>query len=184
MRSLALGSIAAAVVMFALGFVFFGLLSGQAFDSLDPANASAVQAALSSGLPHTGTYMVPTDEAAWHAGPGAVVNFVAAGGAPAPTMAMILGFIHMLVTAFLIGLGLKAIGGDFARQGRAVLWIGVAASLFMRLGDPIWMGFGWRYTLYVCVADAVMLVAAGLVLARWFTSAAASLPTGAAAPAE
>ncbi|MFD1611239.1 hypothetical protein ACFSCW_05420 [Sphingomonas tabacisoli] len=185
MRSLALGSVAAAVVMYALGFLFFGVFSGLAFDALDANAQSALQSALGGGLVHSGTYMIPADETAWMAGPSAVVNFVAAGDSPSVTQSMVAGFIHMLVTAFLIGLAVKAIGGDFARKSRAVLWFGIAASLFMHLGDPVWMGFSWKYGLWVATFDAVMFIAAGLVLARWFTgTATAAMPTGAAAPAE
>lgn len=185
MRSLALGSIAAAVVMYVLGFVFFGLLGDLAFDPLDPANAAAIQDTLGSSLAHTGTYLVPHDEAAWRTGPGAMVSFVIAGGAPGAAAAMIGGFAHILVSAALIGLGVKAVGGDFARRSRAVLWLGIAAAVMMHLGDPVWMGFGWRYSLYACVADAVMFVAGGLVLARWFTSSdARRAPVGAATAAE
>lgn len=185
MRSLAIGSVAAAVVMFALGFVFFGLLGMQAFTPIDTDAASAVQAALGSSLKATGAYMIPPDEQAWMIGPSALVNFVAAGGAPTMPVAMIEGFLHMLITAVLIGLMLRAVGGDFARQSRVVLWAALAASLFMHLGDPIWYGFAWRSSLFVFVCDAIMFAAGGLVLARWFTSTArVEVPTGAAAPAE
>jgi hypothetical protein len=169
MRSLWVGSLAAAVVMFALGFVFFGLLFPMALSPLAPDAASAVQSALGTYLPASGTYMAPAEEEAWMAGPGALVQFTAAGGAPSMAMAMIGGFVHMAVTAFLIGLGLRAVGGDFARRSHAVLWFGLAAALFMHLGDPIWFGHGWRMALFVFVADGLMFIAGGLVLARWFT---------------
>ena len=185
MRSLAIGSIAAAVVMFALGFVFFDLLGAQAWTPLAPDSAKGVQDALGAALPGTGTYMVPAEPEGWMAGPGAVVSFVAAGGAHSMTAAMLGGFLHMLVSALLIGLALRAVGGDFARQSRVVLWGGLAASCFMHLGDPIWYGFDWKHSLFLFVADGVMFIAGGLVLARWFTSTAANAaPTGAAAPAE
>ena len=170
MRSLAVGSVIAAVVMFALGFVFFGMLGMMMFDPLSAETAAFVQSALGGSLPETGTYMVPLDEQAWMRGPGALVQYVAAGAAPDMAMAMGMGFVHFLLSALLIAYGLKAIGGDFARQASAVVWFGLAASAFMHLGDPIWYGFAWRATLFQFVADAVMFIAGGLVLARWFTS--------------
>jgi hypothetical protein len=171
MRSFALGSIIAAVVMFALGFVFFGLLGMMKFDPLSAEAAASAQAALGGALPETGTYMVPGDEEAFMRGPSAVVQYVAAGGLPTMPMAMGMGFVHFLLSALLIGYGLKTVGGDFPRQARLVIWFGLAASVFMHLGDPIWYGLSWRASLFEFAADAVMFMAGGLVLARWFTSA-------------
>jgi len=170
MRSIVVGGLVAAVLMFILGFIFFGLLHGMAFDPLAQDVAASVQASLGATLPATGTYMIPGNEEAWMKGPGAVVQYVMAGGAPSMTQAMILGFLHMAVTAMLIGLALRAAGGDFARQSMIVLWVGIAAACFMHLGDPIWYGFGWRSSLFLFVADGLMLIAGGLVMARWFTS--------------
>ena len=170
MRSFALGSIIAAVVMFVLGFVFFGLLGGMMFDPLDARIATSTQSALGGSLPATGTYMVPGEEEAFMEGPSAIVQYVAAGDLPTMGMAMGMGFVHFLLTALLIGYGLKAIGGGFARQAAAVIWFAVSASVFMHLADPIWYGLSWRAALFEFVADAVMFIAGGLVLARWFTS--------------
>ena len=183
MRSLALGSIVAAVVMFALGFLFFGVLGMMMFAPLSPEAAAAVQAALGSNIHATGTYMVPADETAWMTGPSAVVDFVVAGGAPSMAVAMTMGFVHFLLSSLLIAYGLRVVGGDFSRQARVVLWFGIGAAVFMHVGDPIWYGFAWRNTLFELVADAVMLVAGGLVLARWFTSARETAPASSAAVA-
>ena len=167
---LIVGSIAAAVLMFALGFVFFGFLFPMALSPISDEAASAAQAALGSSLPASGTYMVPMDEEAWMAGPSALVNFAAAGDPPPMGLAMALGFLHFVVSAFLIGLALRAVGGDFARQAAVMLWFGLAAAFFMHLGDPIWYGYGWRMPLFTFLADGVIFIAGGLVLARWFTS--------------
>lgn len=183
MRSIAVGGIIAAIVMFALGFLFFGLLFTMMFAPLEADDAATVQAVLGSNLPSTGSYMVPTDWAEWTAGPSAVINYVAAGGVPSMPMALGMGFVHFLLSALLFGYGLNAVGGDFARQARVVLWFGVGAAVFVHLGDPISYGFAWRQSLFEFVADAVMMVAGGLVLARWFTStpAATAVPPAAEA---
>lgn len=175
---LIVGSLAAAVLMFALGFVFFGLLFPMALSPITAEAASAAQAALGASLPASGTYMVPIDEEAWMAGPSALINFTA-GGAPPMGMAMALGFLHFAVSAYIIGLALRAVGGGFARQAAATLWFGLAAAFFMHLGDPIWYGLSWRASLFEFVADAVMFIAAGLVLARWFTSTREAAPVAA-----
>ena len=174
MRSLAFGSLAAAVVMFALGFLFFGVLGMTMIAPLDPATANAVQGTLGGSLGESGTYMVPMEEEAWMRGPAAMINFVAAGDSPTMGLAMGMGFVHFLLTALLMAYGLIAIGGDFSRQARAVIWLGLAATTFMHLGDPIWYGFAWGHTLFEFVADTVMFIAGGLVLARWFTSTQAA----------
>ena len=179
---LVLVSLAAAVLMFALGFVFFGLLFPMALSPLAPEAASAAQAALGAALPASGTYMVPATEEAWMAGPGALIQFTAAGDAPAMATAMVGGFVHMAVSAFLIGLGLQAVGGTVATRSAAALWIGLAAAFFMHLGDPIWYGSGWTMALFVFVADGLMFIAGGLVLARWFTGR--EPPAAAAQPAD
>jgi hypothetical protein len=183
MRSIAVGSIVAAVVMFALGFLFFGVLGMMMYAPLSPDAAAAVHSALGANITATGTYMVPADEAAWMTGPSAVVNFVAAGGVPSMAMAMGMGFVHLLLSALLFAYGLKAVGGDFARQARVVLWFGIGAAVFIHLGDPIWYGFAWRTSLFEFIADGVMLIAGGLVLARWFTSTREAAPAPAAAVA-
>jgi hypothetical protein len=185
MRSMAVGTVIAAVLMFALGFLFYGLLGMSMYAPVAADTAAAVQAALGERLTATGTYMIPPDDTAWMQGPSAVVSFVAAGEAPSMAMAMGLGFVHFLVSALLFGLALKAVRGDFARRARTVIWFGLGASVFMHLGDPIWYGFDWRPALFAFGSDFVMFVAGGLVLARWFTQpretgpvTAAPLPAG------
>ena len=172
MRSVAVGAVIAAFVMFVLGFVLFGLVDITRYmvGPLDPGTAAAVQGSLGAVLPETGTYAVPMDEEAWMRGPSAVILYDAAGGAPDMAMAMGMGYVHFLLVALLLGYGLKAVGGDFARQARVLLWFAFAATVFMNLGDPIWYGFAWRAPVIEFAADAVMLIAGGLVLARWFTS--------------
>ena len=51
MRSLPVGAIVAAIVMFLLGYVFFDLLHEMMLSPLDPTAASAVQTALGASLP-------------------------------------------------------------------------------------------------------------------------------------
>ena len=166
----ALGSLLAAFVMFALGFVFYALLGGMMYDPIAEETAAAVQSALGSTLSATGTYMVPAGEEAFMRGPSAIVQYVAAGGIPTLPMELGMGFVHFLLTALLIGYALKAVGGDFGRQSRALFWFAVAGSAFMHLGDPIWFGASWRPALYAFFADAAIIIVGGLVMARWFTA--------------
>lgn len=183
MQRLVIGSLMAAAVMFVLGFVFFGVLGTQSFSPASTEAAMAIQTAMEENLAGTGTYMIPPEEEAWMTGPSGVVNYVAAGDAPANmAITMAEGFVHMLVSALLFGVALMATGGDFARQSRVVLWGGLAASMFMHFGDPIWMGFDWRHALYLFGAHAIMFIGGGLALAWWLTRAPAASAT--AAPAK
>jgi hypothetical protein len=172
MRSLPVGAIVAAIVMFLLGYVFFDLLHQMMLSPLDPAAATAVQAALGANLTASGTYMIPSTHEGWMAGPAALVMFTAAGDAPSMGMAMGLGFLHFLISAFLIGLALQGVGGDEMRRLKAAVMFGLAAAFFMHLGDPIWYGSGWRAALFLFVADGVMFIVGGIILAKWFTGQA------------
>ena len=106
---------------------------------LEADDAATVQAVLGSNLPATGSYMVPPDEAAWMVGPSAVIDYVAAGGAPSMPMAMGMGYVHFLLSALLFGYGLLGAGWlvlktegdlqDWARRlGRWCL-LGVVAAI-------------------------------------------------------
>lgn len=170
MRSLPVGALVAAIVMFVLGFVFFGLLGSMLAAPLDPARASAIQALLAEQLNATGDYMVPADEESWMRGPSAIVKFVVAGGTNSMPVAMGLGYLHLVVSALIMGLGLRAAGGDAGRRMSVAFWYGLAATVFMHLGDPVWYGFAWRTTLIKFAFDGIMFIAGGLVLARWFTA--------------
>src|SRR3546814_3104390 len=56
----------------------------------------------------------------------------------------------------------------FADRARIVLYVTLAASFYMHLGNSIWYHYDWSYTIYRFIADFVLLAAAGLVIARWF----------------
>lgn len=174
MRSLPVGALVAAIVMFALGFVFFGLLFPMALSPLGTDAAQSVQAALGAHLPASGTYVVPMDEAAWMAGPSAQIMFTAAGHVPSMARAMGMGFLHFLISALLIGLALKGVGGDESRRMKAAIMFGLAAAFFMHLGDPVWYGYGWRASLFFFFADGVIFITGGLILAKWFTADSAA----------
>ena len=183
MQRLVIGSLMAAVVMFVLGFLFFGVLGMQAYSSATTEASMAIQTAMEDNLARTGTYMVPSGEEAWMTGPSAIVDYVAAGDAPANMgLTMAEGFVHMWVSALLLGFALAAVGGDAGNRSRVALWVGLAAAVFMHLGDPIWYGFDWRNSLFVFVADGVMFIAGGMVLAWWL--ARAPKTSVAPAPAE
>jgi hypothetical protein len=187
-----LGSAAAAIAMFILGFIFFATpLAGMAFASLDDTQAASVQAALSASLPHTGTYSVPgVDTPAqtnmYSRGPVATIHYNTGGFAAVDTASLATGLVFNFVIALLFGLTLLGIDGrvcDFASRARTVAIVAVAATAFTHLGEPIYMHHDWPHFIYLFVADSLMLVAGGVIVA-WFLPVRAVVVPAAAPPEE
>src|SRR3712207_5773207 len=97
-------------------------------------------------------------------GPVATVHYNSRGFAVASPDAMIAGFVHMLVVTVLMALGLYRLSRSvtvFADQ----LWLlglgVVGATIFIRLGQPIWYHQDWPYAIYSFIADTISLGVAG-----------------------
>jgi hypothetical protein len=182
-----IGAVPAAIAMFLIGFIFFATpLSRLSYASLDNAQAAAVQTTLASSLPTTGTYEVPgldtREQTDMYAkGPIATIHYNTRGFGAMEPQSLILGLVLDFITALLIGAALIGIDRrvpDFASRGKLVAIFAVAASAFIHFEQPIFYHYGWGYFIYMFIADAAMLAAGGLILARWF------LPKGQSAPAE
>ena len=177
------GSAIAAVLMFILGFVFYATpLQSIAYASADPAVIDRVQAAMAE-LPKSGAYLIPDTAqeggaAAYAKGPIGMLR-VAQSGYPVfdPTVLMA-GFTHYFVSALLLGLALRSIGGRLdAGQERIVLgWTILACAVFNLLSDPVWYRLDWTYALYNFAANVVILMAGGLVVAYWIRRPSAGSP--------
>jgi len=94
------------------------------------------------------------------------------GGFPVfdPT-ALLAVYALMAVSVFMFGLALFLLRHRLPTFGdRAILvgWTVLGAITLNTLGDPIWSRVDWAYSLYVFVGNTIVLVAGGLVLARWF----------------
>jgi hypothetical protein len=172
-----IGSIAAAVAMFIIGFIFFATpLYKLGTANLDNSQAAIVQQALAANLPDTGTYFVPgadTPEKTimYGQGPIATIHYNIGGFPVADPTVLIGGFVFEFFIALLIGLALVTIGDrvhDFASRARLVVIFSIAVSAFTHLGEPIWYHHDWVHFIYLFVADALALSAAGLIIARWF----------------
>lgn len=183
-----IGAVPAAIAMFIVGFIFFASpLARIGTSSLDNPKAAAVQQALAANLPATGTYSVPGASTAeqtgmYSAGPIATVHYNIEGFAIPSTGSMMGGLLLDFVTALLIGAALIGIDRrvpDFTSRARLVAIFSVAASAYMHLGEPIWYHHDWRHFIYLFVADAAALAAAGLIIARWFLPRAVQAPAGA-----
>ena len=186
-----IGAVPAALAMLLVGFIFFGSgLQNIASRRLDNLQAASVQQSLAANLHGTGTYTIPDpyksaeQSVMYGRGPIATVHYNAGGYPATDAPTLLAGLALNFVVALLIGaalIGSDRRVADFGSRARVVGIVAVAAAAFTRLGEPIYYHHDWPHFIYLFVADAAALIAAGLIIARWF------LPKGAgagAAPAE
>lgn len=185
-----IGAVAAAVAMFIIGFIFFATpLNGIGTKSVGDAQAAAVQTALAQNLPATGTYAVPSDATAgqttlYGRGPIATIHYNSSGFAIGDPATMIGGFIHMLVVCFLLAVALYIVSGyvsSFRERAKLLILGTLGATIFMRLGEPIWFHHDWGNAIYLFIADTVSLIVAGLIILKLLPR---THMAAAAAPAE
>jgi hypothetical protein len=182
------GAVVAAIAMFVIGFIFFGPLGlvGLATSSVGDVEAASVQQTLAANLPRTGTYFVPAAEASaaqtvmFGRGPIATIHYNTGGFAAMDPATMLVGLVFNFVIAMIMGLALLGIDSrvaDLGSRARVASILAVAGVAFSHLSEPIYYKHDWPYFIYVFVADSLMLIAAGIILA-WFLPRA----PGAAAP--
>jgi hypothetical protein len=185
MIKLAIGSFVAAVAMFVTGFIFFATPIGMiAYSSANETQNAALQAALAANLPQTGTYMVPdpstqSGTTLYGQGPVATVHYNSKGFSLSDMSGIGYGFLQELIVCILLAGALSTLDRripDFASRAKIVVLFSIASSAMINLGNPIWLHHGWTYWTYSFVAEAAMLIAAGLVIARWFLPVAAEMP--------
>lgn len=170
-----IGAVVAAVAMFIIGFIFFATpLDKLGAGTLDNSQAAAVQRAMASNLPKTGTYHVPSADTSeqtvmYGQGPIATIHYNTSGFSVADPGAMIGGFIHMLVVTLLMAVGLYTLSRyvpSFSERVRMLMLGTLGATIFMRLGEPIWFHHDWGHAIYLFVADTVSLGVAGLIILK------------------
>lgn len=173
-----IGAVPAALAMFVIGFIFFASgLQNISTRSLDDNQAATVQQALASTMQGTGTYIVPNPDGSaaqtvmYGKGPIATVHYNMSGFPAMDATALVGGLVLNFVVALLIGAALIGIDRrvpDFASRARVVAIVAVAASAFNHLGEPLYYHHDWGHFIYLFVADSLALVAAGLIIAKWF----------------
>jgi hypothetical protein len=102
-------------------------------------------------------------------GPTAIVQYSTNGYPAADPAVMIEGFVHMLVVTLLMAFGLRRIAQripDFAEQLQLMGLAVLAAAIFMRFGDAIWMHYSWSFSIYGFVCDVISLFAAGAIILK------------------
>ncbi|MEI9851061.1 MAG: hypothetical protein WDN24_09710 [Sphingomonas sp.] len=178
MRRLILGSFAAGLAMWVVGFIFWGPLLGWIpFAAAPDANAAALQDALRTQLAPTGTgvYAIPSPATqvgtALHAqGPVAIVHFTNAGFPAFDTQSLLWGLVLAIGCAFVMGLAMRAVATNmtFGDRIKLVLLVALAITAYGDLGQPIFNHAPWRYFVFLFVSDLVTWLVAGIVFARWF----------------
>jgi len=174
MKKLLIGTTVAAVVLFFWGFLVWGALP-FAWQIIGPApDEVALQKVLGEQLPAAGAYFVPHPSAAASdaeahaarakAGPIATV-LVHGGQDPNDPGPMIWGFVHMWLSALLMGLLIQRFApiGVGPTIGFSAL-VGVAAAVWADLGRPIWYAQPWSYHTLFAVYELGGWVLAGAVL--------------------
>jgi len=181
-----IGGIAAGLIIFVMGFIFWATPLGEIpYSKATEAQNAALQAALAQNLTRTdektgeiggtGTYIIPAHGSAEGAmlyakGPIATVHYNTKGYSPDDMTMIAPGFVVALISGLLMAFGLAAVapGKSFEEMARLVILISAGFTVWEFLGSPIFNHFGWGYWIYAFVAETVSFVLAGLVVARWF----------------
>jgi len=175
MKRLLVGTTLAATLLFFWGFLYWGA-QPLAWRVIGPVpDEAGLQEALAEALPEPGAYFLPhprsadpeTHAARAKAGPVATV-LVHGGQDPDDPSAFLWGFVHMWVSALLMGLVLRRLAP--VGTGGAVLaaaTVGLAAAVWADLGRPIWYAQPWDYHVLFAVYELVGWVLAGAVLASF-----------------
>jgi hypothetical protein len=172
-----IGGLVAGIIIFVIGFVFWATpLGALAYSKADEAQNAAVQQSLAQNLSPsgTGTYVIPAHNSAAGAvlyarGPIATVHFNTRGYSPDDMSAIFPGVIVAVVAGLLIAFGIAAAGGrSFAELARLVVCFSLGFTIWEYLGSPIFNHYGWGFWIYTFIAESVALIAAGLVVARFF----------------
>ncbi len=177
MLRVVIGSAAAAVAMFVIGFIFFGLgLQNLAMKSVGDTQAAPIQQTLRANIAETGTYAVPGDRTPeqtrmYGTGPVATIHYNVEGQVAGMSAGLALkGLLFNFAIALAFGLALIGIDGrvkDFGSRARVAAIIALAAAAFAHLGVPLYYPHDWTWYIYLFLADGIALAAAGVIVA-WF----------------
>ena len=182
MKGLAIGSVLAAIAMFLFGFLYFGPLNGLGAVS-SGADTGVMQEALRSGVPATGTYVIPDMSlylndadgfaTAHEAGPRAMLHVQKAGAGVMDVKVMIVGFVHMLVVAFILGVILQMVLPAVPTYAGKIVFIailGLLAGLWVDFGQVVWWSHPVKYHMLNTVYHVVSFAIAGAVLGKFVKS--------------
>jgi len=180
MKRVVIGALLSAVAVFLWGYLYWNVLPLRKSVYQPVSDEVRVGEELRSALPETGVYEIPTQrsgeamEAAlkrYQAGPIAEIIFLRDGATPFAPSRFIGGFLHMFVSALLMGwLLMMALSPRLASYGSRVglvVLAGLAGALFAHLTYPIWYFHPWGLGLLRFFYDATCWLLTGLILARF-----------------
>ena len=186
MVRIVIGSIAAGIVQWLVGFIFWGTPLGRlAFSVAGDAQNADIQGAMARNLSGlgAGTYLVPWPETAEGAvmmgrGPVALVFFNPAGFPLMDGASLIGGLVLSIVTMLIVAMGLAVVAArvpDFASRFRVLAALTAAMTLYFIIGQPVYNFYmPWGYWIYLAISCVVGMLAGGFVLLRWFMPAPAA----------
>jgi len=176
MRRLVLGSLAAGVAMWLVGFIFWSpLLSWIPLAAIPDGNAQIVQQALAANLGPlgSGTYAIPSATTTAGTvlqanGPVAVVHFTNSGFPALDSVSLIWGMVLAMGCAFAGALGLRMLPGlGYAERIRLVAFFAIGVAGYADLSQPVFNHVPWGYFIYLLVSHVLTWLAGGAVLARF-----------------
>ena len=188
------GALVGALVLFFVGFIWYGLLPIGASSFKPLPNPEAVVEAIKGGNMESGTYIYPfmerdgsaTTMEEWQAlhanGPLMEIRYHAGGAVvPDPGM-MINGFIHFIISALIVAILMRMALPMLSSYGRRVGFVamlGLFAGVFTHLSGPIWMYYPADRAIMDAVYSVLSWTLAGLAMAAIIKPRAAAVtPTG------
>lgn len=192
MKKFLLAPALAALAMFILGFLYWGLPVSPAYNTVSRvADDDAAAQALAQIFPSTGVYLVPgvhLDPAQLtpliERGPSAQVSFVKEGHNPTDPTGFIKGYLQYFAIA--LGLMIMLVRATpsfkcFSCRIRFATAVGLIGALF-ELTDAIWGRHPLGYHLAVGLYIVLECMLAGIVLARFTMTPVVSAPAAARGP--
>ncbi len=175
MRRLVLGSLAAGIAMWLVGFIFWSpLLSWIPLAAIPDADAEVVQKALAANLGPlgTGTYAIPSATTTAGTvlqanGPVAIVHFTNRGFPALDSFSLIWGLVLAIACAFAGALAMRMVAGGlgFGERIRLVAFLAVGIAGYSDLSQPVFSHAPWGFFIFLFISHVVTWIAAGAVLA-------------------
>jgi hypothetical protein len=180
-----IGSVLAALGMFFWGFAYWAGGLADPFTHVSPEAEAAVSATLKAQLAEAGLYMIPDPKngtmeesnARFAAGPYAMIHFRPSGIQMGDPATMGVGFLHMFLCSLLLAIVLSlALAFRPPSYGEAPAYmavfrlgalIGLLATVFANLSQPIWWHAAWDVALKFAAYDLIAYVIAAAILAHF-----------------
>ena len=169
-----LGGLAAGLVLFVWGFVFWVVLPFPHMYLPNLPHATEVARTLDSAIPESGTYIFPPRQGeaqmkeAYAAGPVGLLAFHKGGVDMEDPTIFLKGFLHFAACAAIAGGIMASVIGSLRSYGSRALFVfrlGLFAGVAIELGKSIWWNHPNDFLFLNCAFHFVGWALAGLVIA-------------------